>query len=449
MSLMRRFARHVERRRPWTAGETVVVALSGGLDSSILLHLLRFAPGLPDARLVAAHLDHAMRPGSAADALFVRGVCRAWGVELVSERLPVAPRSEAEARRHRHAFLERVAREREARCIVTAHHADDQAETVLFRVLRGTGLRGLQGIPEARGPWRRPLLPFWREELEAYAAAVGLTHREDPSNVDPRWARNVLRHEVLPRVEAAVAPGARRALVRLARLASAEETAWRGLLPGLLEEMVVAEEAGRIVVARGLLLAYPPGVRARVLRALVRRLGTGLDEAGTRAALEFTSSSASGRRHALPGGFVLTREFDRLVLSRMEPVGRESPLLVPRPEAGGGELSVGGCTYRVEWAPRAPRGGRVEAFSPERLDFPLRLRGRAPGDRIRLTYGSKKLKKLLAEARIPAGDRDRMPVLVDGCGRIVWVPGVARAARVAPAEGETPFFIGIRDADHG
>lgn len=91
----------------------------------------------------------------------------------------------------------------------------------------------------------------------------------------------------------------------------------------------------------------------------------------------------------------------------------------------------------------------MEAFSPARLEFPLRFRGRTPGDRIRLPYGSKKLKKLFAEARIPATERHRIPVLADGRGRVLWVPGVARASGTDPADGETPFFIGIEDADNG
>ena len=444
-----RFARHVAVRGLWSAGDRLLVAVSGGLDSTVLLHLLRFGPGLPTATVRAAHLDHAMRAGSAGDADWVRGLCRAWGIELVEARLESGPASEASAREARHGFLERAASEGGEALVLTAHHADDQAETVLFRALRGTGVRGLRGIPERRGRWLRPLLPFWREELEAYARSARLAARPDPSNLDPRWARNVLRHEILPRAEAAVAPGARRALVRLARLAAAQEAAWASLLSGLLDAVVEEEDGGRIVVARQGFLAYAPAVRARLLRALVRRLGGGLDEAGTRAALEFTSSGASGRCHPLPGGLGLRREFDRLVLSSAEPTGRDHPLLISGVEPGGGELSVGGRSLRVEWARSAPRGDRIEAFSPSRLHFPLRFRGRVPGDRIRLPYGSKKLKKLLAEARVPAGERDRVPVLADGRGRTLWVPGIARAAGIAPDDGETPFFIGIQDADNG
>jgi tRNA(Ile)-lysidine synthase len=337
----------------------------------------------------------------------------------------------------------------DARWILTAHHADDQAETVLFRIARGTGLAGLRGIPARRGALLRPLLPFWRAELEQYARAHGLEPRLDPSNAEPRYARNVIRAELLPRIEGAVAPGARRALVRLARLAAREERAWRTLVTGLLPRLVVDEDATRIAVAAPLLLGYPSAVRARVLRVLVRRLGSGLGEAGTRAAMEFMRAASSGRSHALPGGLVLAREFDRLVLTRGAAAGAEPAsdrlLEIGRAGAGAGSFEMGGRRLAARWSlepiPRA------EPFALPRLRFPLRFRSRRPGDRIRLTYGSKKLKKLLAESRIPLSERARVPVLVDGEERVLWLPGIARGAGTEPGQGEEALHIGISDED--
>ncbi|HEX2080859.1 MAG TPA: tRNA lysidine(34) synthetase TilS, partial [Longimicrobium sp.] len=192
-------------------GAHVLVAVSGGCDSVTLLHLLRFAADDGTLRITAAHFDHAMRPGSARDAAWVRGLCAAWQVPMVEARAETPPRTEAEAREARYAFLRRAQAQAGATHLATAHHADDQAETVLFRVLRGTGIRGLAGIPPRDGAGLvRPLLPFWRAEIVRYARAEGLCWREDPSNRGTGYARNRIRLQLLPAIEKHVAPGARR-----------------------------------------------------------------------------------------------------------------------------------------------------------------------------------------------------------------------------------------------
>lgn len=451
-------------------GDGVVVALSGGLDSLVLLHLLRFESDLPAAEMVAAHLDHRMRPESPGDADWIRGLLRAWRIDGRFDRVNRAPGSEEDARRARYDFLRRVRRETGASWILTAHHADDQAETVLFRILRGTGVRGLRGIPRRRDPGiLRPLLRFWKSQLRTYAGAVGIRPRFDESNLDRRFARNVLRHDVLPTVEAEVAPGARRALVRLARLARDEEAAWDALLPGLLEDVVASDEGrgegsgpgpggpgelpnvgeGGLVLDRGALLEHPPAVRARVLRRILDGVGLSLDESGTRALLAFTSESASGAEWSLPGGLVLIREFDHFVLAPAGRGGPDDPLVVAAPSPGRGEFTVGGRALRARWD-RSPGPGDTwtETFSRSDLHFPIRFRGWNPGDRIRLPVGSRKLKKIFGEERIPVRLRHRWPVVSDAGDRVLWIPGLARSTVALPRDDDDLFTIGIADADH-
>jgi tRNA(Ile)-lysidine synthase len=430
-------------------GSKAIVALSGGLDSCVLLHLLRFG-SCPGPSLVAAHYDHAMRDDSAADALWVRGLCRAWGVPCTIERAAAAPRSEAAARRARYAFLERVRAGEGADRVLTAHHADDQAETVLFRVLRGTGVEGLAGIPARReGSILRPLLACWRDELEAYARRVGLTWRDDATNDELGYARNVIRHRILPEAEASVAPGARRALVRLARLAAAEEEAWDGLLESLLGSVEVTgdggtEDGGEIVVSRDALLALHLAVRARILRSLVARLGRTLDERGTTLAVQFSSSGRSGGRVSLGGGVELRRRLDRLVLLRPTAAEPDRTLTIPDVGPGRGTVRLAGRPIEISWA---RRGGEQEVavetleLSADRL--PVVVRAPEPGDRIRLPGGTKKLKKLFLESRIPADRRAQVPVVVDAEGTIVWVPGVARAVETGGQRSGPTVTIGI------
>ena len=422
-----------------------MVACSGGLDSTVLLHLLCFSPGL-GLRITAAHFDHRMRARSAGDGLWLAGLTRAWDLPLQRAAALVVPSGEGAAREARYRFLHAVRRSVGARRLLTAHHADDQAETVLFRVLRGTGIKGLGGIPEhGRDTLLRPLLPFYRAELESYASASRVPFRTDPTNLDTRFARNVIRSELLPRAEQAVAAGAKRSLVRLARLAREEEALWQALLPDLLAPLLREESPDRVVLRREVFLELARPVRARLLRELLGRFGVVPGEAGTRKALEFTSSGASGRALQLTGATVLAREFDGIVLVR-RPTGGEESLEIPDPGEGWGCLTLVGRAHRVEWSRSGEaRGAWIQTFATHPLAFPLRFRGWRPGDRMRLPYGSKKLGKLFAEARVPAGDRLARAVLEDGNGVLLWVPGLARAQFALPGDGGKGLTIGISE----
>jgi tRNA(Ile)-lysidine synthase len=427
-------------------GDGIVVAVSGGEDSLVLLHLLRFGAGILPLRMMVAHFDHRMRAESGEDALWVRGLCRAWGVECWLGRARTVPRSEAEARELRYGFLLDVLRRHHGRWILTAHHADDQAETVLFRALRGTGLRGLAGIPTSRPPGiYRPLLPFGRSELGTYARRVGIRPRWDTSNLHLAHPRNLLRHEILPRLEETAAPRARASLLRLARLARENEAAWRTLLPQLLDGVLEEEEEG-IFVVREAFLAYHPAVQTRLMREVLHRFGIRLDESGTRAVLEFTRTGVSGRSLDLPGGYSLTREFHRFRLGSSAERPGDRPLMLTGVVSGSGEAEVGGRKLLVFWGEEAPEDcGEVVSMALSALDFPLQLRGWTAGDRMTLPYGSKKLKKLLAEARIPQSERARTPVLADSRGRVLWAAGLPTSALVQVREGESIFYFGIRE----
>ncbi|HEX8904006.1 MAG TPA: tRNA lysidine(34) synthetase TilS [Longimicrobiaceae bacterium] len=432
-------------------GEHVLVALSGGADSVVLLHLLRFAARDVGITVSAAHFDHAMRPESERDACWVAGLCRAWDVPLITGRGRGGLRTEEEARDARHAFL-RDARERAgAEWIATAHHADDQAETVLFRVLRGTGIAGLAGIAPVDAARRlvRPLLPFWRAELRRYARERRPRWREDPTNASVDPARNRIRLELLPRVERTIAPGARRGLVRLAELARDDEAAWEALLAGEAEA-VAREEEGAFVLVRERLAGYDSAVAARLLRGLLRRLGAVPDRDGTRSALRFIGAAPSGRELVLPGGVRITTEFGTARIERTTlPPAPDLPLAIDGPR-GVGTFRIGGRERRVEWATGgdpvdAAGDGCAVVIPAAEVELPLLLRGRLPGDRVRTPAGGRTLKRLFTDRRVPRSARARVPVLADARGRVVWVAGLARCVR-EPGPGEPALTVKIHDA---
>lgn len=476
---------------PWEAS-TVVVGVSGGLDSMTLLHLFlrlrrsdrqrwaladRRRSTLPDRRrstlpeIVAVHLDHRMSPGSGGAAQWVEEMCEEWGVSCHVGAAPSPPSSEAEGRTLRYRFFEEARREAGSGAVVaTGHTADDQAETVLFRIARGAGLQGMRGVLPERPPGVvRPLLPFWRRELAAYAAEHGVPFRDDPTNLDLRWTRNRLRHEVLPALEEAV-PGAASALAALAAASGTHVEALDHLLDDQIAALVASPDARRPLDASApgtrpssadpvpptgfdldhrRLLALPDAVVALALRRAVSRLGGRLGRAATRDLLRFAKESQSGRRIGVAGGVTVTRDLDRL---RINVAGRPAtsverpaaPEVVVAGKQGEGRFATGRLEVHAAWGPAPPDGFPLVApFVPGEVRFPLAVRPWRPGDWIEARYGKKKVKKLLLEARIPTDRRTGYPVLADATGKLLWVPGatdprvplVTGTPQVAPATG--------------
>lgn len=377
--------------------------------------------------LVVAHLDHGMRPGSAADARWLLGVCRAWNLPLVVDRPSPTPRTEEEARVARYAFLEAVRSRTDAAAILTAHHADDQAETVLFRILRGTGVTGLQGIPPRRGSILRPLLSVTREDIEGYVRRHGVPHRVDPTNRSPRFTRNRIRHEVIPILERSGVPGLRGNLVRLATNARHAEVERDALESVAFRALVRAPHPGRREWEVAEVAGWPEALLRRLLRRSARELGVSMSFASTAAGVSAITRLRPGQGVDLSGGLRLTRGTATWILTRPGPEVREEVRL-RRGEARSGTLRLGPRAYRYEWTP----GGRPTPVGASgALELPagisLRLRGWRRGDRIRLSYGSKAVSKLLAEQGVAAIDRPCTPVVEGTDGSLLWVPGAAVA----------------------
>lgn len=443
--LAARFADHL-RASGWLDGAAAIsVGVSGGLDSMALLHLVRFGGAVPPVPVCAAHVDHRMRDGSADDAAWVAGICAEWGVPCHLHRAAGPVATEAGGRQLRYRFFEEVMqRLGDGAVTMTAHTADDQAETVLFRAARGSGVRGLTGIRPFRSPSLvRPLLPFRRRELEAYAAAHALPFREDPTNRDLRWTRNRLRHRILPALEDAV-PGAAGALAALAETTRLHTVALDELLDARIEALAAGSAdptSDELSLDRNALCALSDPVLALTMRRAAARLGGNAGRAATVAMVRFVRESPSGRSVDVGGGVAVERQLAAVRVRRRE----RGPRPAPRPAAvriggrgsGEGVISRGdgrSRAVRVAWGP-SPRPGfpHVARIARESVRFPLVLRAWKPGDRVRMPYGHKKVKKLLLEARVPADRREHFPVLADAAGTILWLPGVTDPVTEAEA----------------
>jgi len=427
----KRFRTILDEHQLVLPGEGVLVALSGGADSVALLHLFyAIAPRL-GLRLVAAHMDHALRPESGEDAAFVNGLCQSLGVPAVCERREVAAWAaergvglEVAGRELRYAFLERVAAAHGCVRIALGHHREDQAETVLHRLVRGTGPAGLAAMPERRGPFVRPLLEFSRSELRDYLASRGLTYREDASNLDPAFTRNRLRHQVLP-VLRSFNPRVDESLARLAATFAVEEDFWRERLASLRQRVATAEGDWSVPAWAQL----HPAERRRLLLVLLQSQSPAqIEMVHVQAAERLLAGPLLQGRLELPG-VRLVRRFDRFsVATADEEVPGVWCLEVPGPGRyplpGGAELVVGVGSRGAATSP-----WRAE-FPLEAVRYPLRLRTFCPGDRIGLEdgRGHKKLKKEFSERRLAHEVRAQLPLLVMG-GEVLWVPGVRRTGK--------------------
>ncbi len=409
-------------------GAGLLVALSGGLDSVCLVRLLAEAT-VGAARLEVAHVDHGARADSDRDAAFCRELAEELGLRFHGERLApgaLAGRGgfQAEARRHRRRFLEAVAAARGLGAVALGHHRDDQVETVLLRLARGTGPRGVVGMVPWAPPYLRPLLAVGRRDLEALAVARGWRWREDPSNQGVAYARNRVRHHLLPLLEA-VHPGAREAILRHARLAAEDDRALTGVARRFLAEAGSPEPDG-LRFSAAALEAQDPAVRRRVLLAAWSGVGGdpgALDSAHLDTVSVLLGPGRAHRRAPVPGPGAFVRSYQDLWV--LAPGALESPAVsVALPAPG---RVAAGSLGAVTWGPVPPPGGAAVGVPRGRGEGGIFVRTWQPGDRLVLSSRKAvKIKDLLLDARVPRWRRRRALLVGDARGPLgLLAPGRA------------------------
>jgi tRNA(Ile)-lysidine synthase len=430
------------------------VAVSGGADSVCLLEVLReLAPG----RLTVLHLDHQLRGDeSNADAEFVAALAERFGLPIVSRRAELGGGNlEEAARQARLEFFHETIRAGRVDRVATGHTRSDQAETVLFRLLRGAAGAGLAGIrPVTTDGLVRPLIEVERRDVEAFLRERGIAWREDSTNASSRFARNRIRHELLPMLEREWNPAIVETLARTAEWAGSESEYWQDEMDRMERELLV-REGDAVLLHTGVIRELPTAVARRLIRRAIERTKgdlRGVDFDHSEQALRLAGSEKGSGRVRIPG-IEICRSLDwlRFVIYGDEKrtveyhLGAAVPGIIPIP---GGQQAI--SLELIENSNGSEGAESVYNVGMgwvdwDRVTGSLELRNWKPGDRYQpaQSASARKIKTLFQLARIPKWERRQWPVLVDG-GAIVWTRQFGAAAEYA-AGPETRRILRVRE----
>jgi tRNA(Ile)-lysidine synthase len=454
----RRISRWVSRaaRGSW------VVAVSGGSDSVGLLRVLHSVAARTGLSLSVAHLDHGARgEASRADAEFVAELARSLGLPfyLGQWRPTRAKHFEADARSARYTWLTEVAQACKASIVAVGHTRDDQAETILHRIVRGTGPSGLAGIPATRRLASdppiilvRPLLTVSRDEIRDYLAELGQPYREDRSNTDLAQTRARIRHDLLPKLASEYNPRVAEALVRLGSLTASFQIAIEADLHKLVRASVITKTPDTIMLKLAYLSSIPSFLRAEVLRRVWRSVGW--PEAGMSAKRWRRMATLVGKKEfddvEIGERVIISTEGFVVVLRRSPPpatssssaAGTEEPIVLEIP----GSVLVPWANCRIEARTDVlPDVPDTELIDFDQVHFPLHVRPPAPGDRfdpLGMAGSTTPLADFFRGRHVPRDQRARTPLICDQLG-IIWVAGHRIADRVKRT-GQTSRMLGLR-----
>jgi tRNA(Ile)-lysidine synthase len=440
-------------------GDSVLVAVSGGADSTALLHLLAARAPAWQLRLGLAHVDHGLRLESSQDLRFVRQLAEAFGVILHAERIEVRALQrqwrlslEEAGRKARYQFFQETADRHGYGRVALAHHGDDNAETLLLNLLRGSGRRGLRGITPLRADrYIRPMIRATRADIEDYLRRHGLSALRDPTNADRLFLRNRIRHQLIPLLERDFQPKARAVLRRTAEILGEEEDWLDSLIETLLQPVLISRQADRLMLRTDALRELPPAAQRRVLRAALRLIQENLQRISF-GHIERIRDLACGRTAPgplhLPADIRVLRRADHLLMIRdnagqaQEPQGTTfGDYVYEMPGCGVLVIAeTGDCIalseiQRDEAADPSAAGPLSAFLDGAAVEFPVTVRNFRSGDRFSPlgAGGTQKLKKFFIDHQVPREERRRFPLLISR-GRILWVGGhrIDQHARLSP-----------------
>jgi tRNA(Ile)-lysidine synthase len=445
-------------------GDRVVVALSGGPDSVALVHALALLKTSCGIKLHAAHLEHGIRGDeSLEDMRFVEGLCGDLSLPVTTHRedVPELARSqklsiEAAARKARYAFFERVLEATGFNKIATGHNANDNAETVMLNIIRGSAIAGLTGIrPAVEERVIRPLIETTRDEIITYLEENGITYRLDSSNLDNRYERNRVRQTLMPLLEREFNPRIVDSLARTASVFSMLDEYFKAEAGEALKTCCRSENT-RTEIDLGAFVKLPRAVRLFTLYSILRSLEgdrqvVSFDNLNT--LLVFAAESRSGSRMDIGSGIAAVREYDRLVIGLSLDPGEDFEVTLEVP----GKVLAGssGVALTAEVLSERPSNGDISTngstayFDLAGLKPPLVVTNWRRGDRF-VPFGlsgSKKVHDIFIDGKVPASRRGKIPIIRDSEG-IIWIAGVRRANRARITE-DTKMVVKITHREEG
>jgi len=433
----------IRDRNMLSSGDKVVVAFSGGIDSTALIYILNSLSGKLKIKLFAAHLNHQIRGKDAdGDASFVKRISDKLGIPCFTEKFDVPEFARQEklnledaARRIRYEFLERIAAKTGANKIALAHNADDNIETFLMRLIRGTGMKGLKGIPPVRDKIIRPMIELYRKDIEQYLSSKKITARIDKTNYETKYLRNRVRRDLIPALES-YNPNIRQSLIRAISAANAIQDFIESKAKEAFKKAISLKTNDQIKLDIKELIKVDPMLRGDVLRMAIEHVKKDLTDISFVHIDDIIDQLGKNKAEIdLPGIYAIVNK-GMLSISRQRPQ-KSKPAQFLRKLEIPGEIrdESGGMIIEADIMDSVPTS-ELHAKNPYQafLDYdkiakPLIVRNRREGDAYSPLglKGSKKLQDIFVDEKIDIDERDRIPVVEDATPKIVWVVGYRMA----------------------
>ncbi len=433
-----------------TSGDKVVVGVSGGPDSVALIHILNLLREERDISLIVAHFNHGLRGDeSDRDATFVKSLAEILELPYKLEKGDVSSYKnqtklsmEEASRILRYRFLEATLEEEGAQRIALGHTADDQAEEVLMRILRGSGKLGLCGIPPVRNNiFIRPLIEVSRAQIERFLERRGLSYVIDSSNVDQRYLRNKVRLNLIPFLEKTYVPGLRQNLVKLSSILREEEDYLQAVVAQEFSKISKYHGPNKVIIDGAQFLDVHKALLPRLIRKAIEAINGNLRGIGFKhilAVLKLSSQQHPSKMLNLPGGLIVRRAYTDIIIEKE----MEEPIQFSYPVLGLVPVSIKEVNKIISFKVMEYNKGthiemdeNVACLDYDRLSFPLSIRNISPGDRFRPLgmKGFRKVKDFFIDYKVPKNVRKSIPILVGG-NQIAWIAGLRIDDRVKITE---------------